>query len=65
MLYYLLTSFSSEVSAFNVFRYLTTRTGGAIITALLFIFVAGPYIISLLKVKQGRGQPIRSDGLSL
>ena len=62
MLYYLLTSLTSEVSAFNVFRYLTTRTGGAILTALLFAFIFGPKIISLLKVKQGKGQPIRSDG---
>ena len=62
MLYYLLTSLTSEVSAFNVFRYLTTRTSGALLTALLFAFVFGPKIISLLKVKQGRGQPIRSDG---
>jgi phospho-N-acetylmuramoyl-pentapeptide-transferase len=62
MLYYLLTSLTDDVSAFNVFRYLTTRTGGAILTALFFIFVFGPRIIALLKVKQGRGQPIRSDG---
>ncbi len=62
MLYYLFTSFSSDVPALNAFRYLTTRSGGAILTALLFIFVFGPRIISLLKVKQGRGQPIRSDG---
>jgi phospho-N-acetylmuramoyl-pentapeptide-transferase len=62
MLYYLLTSLTDDVSAFNVFRYLTTRIGGAILTALFFIFVFGPRIIALLKVKQGRGQPIRSDG---
>jgi phospho-N-acetylmuramoyl-pentapeptide-transferase len=62
MLFYLLTSLTDEFSAFNVFRYLTTRTGGAILTALLFVFLFGPGIISLLKVKQGRGQPIRSDG---
>ncbi len=62
MLYYLVLKLTSEVSAFNAFRYLTTRTGGAILTALLFIFVFGPKIISLLKVKQGRGQPIRTDG---
>ena len=62
MLYYLLTSLTDDVSAFNVFRYLTTRTGGAILTALFFIFAFGPRIIALLKVKQGRGQPIRSDG---
>ncbi len=62
MLYFLLTSLTDEFSPFNVFRYQTTRTGSAILTALLFIFLFGPGIISLLKVKQGRGQPIRSDG---
>ena len=62
MLYYLLVKLTSEFSAFNAFRYLTTRTGGAILTALLFIFVFGPKIIALLKVKQGKGQPIRTDG---
>ncbi len=62
MLYYLLLKLTTEVSAFNVFRYLTTRTGMAVLTALLVIFVFGPKIISLLKVKQGRGQPIRTDG---
>ena len=62
MLYYLLIKLTSEFSAFNVFRYLTTRTGMAIMTALLFIFVFGPKIIALLKVKQGKGQPIRLDG---
>ena len=62
MLFYLLTSLTDEVSIFNVFRYQTTRTGAAVLTALLFVFLFGPRIISLLKVKQGRGQPIRSDG---
>ncbi len=62
MLYYLLKSLTDDVSAFNVFRYLTTRSSGAILTALFFIFVFGPKIIALLKIKQGRGQPIRSDG---
>src|ERR1700712_5145002 len=62
MLYLLLVKLTSEVSALNVFRYLTTRTGMAILTALFVIFVAGPKIISLLKVKQGKGQPIRTDG---
>src|SRR5689334_5387215 len=62
MLFLLLTSLTDEFSPFNVFRYQTTRTGAAILTALLFVFLFGPKIISLLKVKQGRGQPIRSDG---
>lgn len=62
MLYYLLTLLSPEIQALNPFRYQSTRTGGAVLTALLFIFVFGPRIISLLKVKQGKGQPIRTDG---
>ena len=62
MLYYLLLKLTTEVSALNAFRYLTTRTGMAIFTALLFIFVLGPKIIALLKIKQGKGQPIRTDG---
>jgi phospho-N-acetylmuramoyl-pentapeptide-transferase len=62
MLYHLMVSLSDQVSALNVFRYLTFRTGGAIMTALLFVFLFGPGLISLLRLKQGRGQPIRSDG---
>ena len=62
MLYYLLLKLTTEIGALNVFRYLTTRTSMAVLTALLVIFFAGPKIISLLKVKQGRGQPIRLDG---
>lgn len=57
-----LTVFSDQISAFNVFRYITFRTGGAIFTALLFVMMFGPAIIDLLRVKQGKGQPIREDG---
>ena len=46
----------------NVFRYITFRTGGAMGTALIFVMFFGPKIISALRVKQGRGQPIREDG---
>jgi phospho-N-acetylmuramoyl-pentapeptide-transferase len=62
MLYQLLSGLADEVSALNVFRYITFRTGGAIVTALLFVMLFGPWLISLLRLKQGRGQPIRSDG---
>ena len=48
--------------AFNVFRYITFRTGGAVVTAPLFVFLFGPAIISTLRLKQGKGQPIRTDG---
>jgi phospho-N-acetylmuramoyl-pentapeptide-transferase len=62
MLYHLMVSLSDQVSALNVFRYITFRTGGAVMTALLFVFLFGPGLISMLRLKQGRGQPIRIDG---
>src|ERR1700674_4650935 len=59
---YALVSFSDQLGPLNVFRYITFRTGGAIMTALLFVFLFGPAIIDLLRLKQGKGQPIREDG---
>ena len=59
---YELTNFSELLNALNVFRYITFRTGGAIMTALLFVFLFGPAIIDMLRLKQGKGQPIRDDG---
>ena len=59
---YELVSLSDHIGALNVFRYITFRTGGAIMTALLFVFLFGPMIIDLLRVRQGKGQPIREDG---
>ena len=61
-MFYWLTEFSDKVSFLNVFRYITFRTGGAVITALLFVFMFGPMIIDRLRLFQGKGQPIRSDG---
>ena len=51
-----------DVQIFNVFRYITFRTGAATMTALLFVFLFGPGIIQALRLKQGKGQPIRADG---
>ena len=59
---YVLVTFSDQIGPLNVFRYITFRTGGAIMTALLFVFLFGPAIIDLLRIKQGKGQPIREDG---
>jgi phospho-N-acetylmuramoyl-pentapeptide-transferase len=61
MLYWL-SSLAGELSVFNIFRYITFRTGGALITALLFVFLFGPAIIRSLRIRQGKGQPIRRDG---
>src|SRR4249920_2770854 len=46
----------------NVFRYITFRTGGAMVTGALFVFLFGPWIIDHLRLRQGKGQPIRTDG---
>jgi phospho-N-acetylmuramoyl-pentapeptide-transferase len=59
---YWLSSFSDSFSALNVFRYITFRAGGAVLTALVFVFLFGPMIIEKLRLTQGKGQPIRADG---
>ena len=59
---YELVQFSDLIGPLNVFRYITFRTGGAIMTALLFVFLFGPAMIDILRIKQGKGQPIREDG---
>jgi phospho-N-acetylmuramoyl-pentapeptide-transferase len=57
-----LADFSHLFSPFNLFRYLTFRTIGAAGSGLFFVFFFGPAIISALRLKQGKGQPIRVDG---
>lgn len=57
-----LTQFSDQFPLLNVFRYITFRTGAATMTSMLFVFLIGPHIIDALRVRQGRGQPIRADG---
>ena len=46
----------------NLVRYLSFRAGGASATALLIGLLLGPKLISYLRVRQGKGQPIRADG---
>ena len=58
----LLAEFSQYLTVLNVFRYITFRVVGATATALLFVFMFGPAIIDTLRLKQGKGQPIRDDG---
>ena len=62
MLYNLLAPYADQFGAFNLFRYITFRTGGAIVTSLMVCFIFGPGVIRWLKSKQGSGQPIRTDG---
>ena len=46
----------------NLIRYLSFRTGGAVATALIIGLLIGPKFIGWLRVRQGKGQPIRDDG---
>ncbi len=57
-----LTDFSHTFGVLNLFRYLTFRSLGAAATGLFLVFFFGPTIISSLRLKQGKGQPIRADG---
>ena len=63
MLYYLsLLTQTEELAFFRLFKYLTFRSGAAVVTALMIAFLINPMLIRWLKVKQGKGQPIRADG---
>ena len=46
----------------NLIRYISFRAGGAVATALLIGLLIGPKFIGWLRVRQGKGQPIRDDG---
>ncbi|MET0194334.1 MAG: phospho-N-acetylmuramoyl-pentapeptide-transferase [Hyphomicrobiaceae bacterium] len=46
----------------NLFRYQTFRSGAALMTALVIGLIIGPKFINMLRVRQGKGQPIRADG---
>ena len=57
-----LSAFADQIPVLNLFRYITFRTGGAMITALVISFILGPILIEWLKKHQQGGQPIRDDG---
>ena len=48
--------------ALNLIRYISFRAGAASATALVIGLLLGPAFISWLRVRQGKGQPIRADG---
>ncbi len=59
---YFLEQFGDGFGVFNIFRYITFRTGGAVVTAMFLVLLFGPGTISRLAKLQGNGQPIREDG---
>ena len=62
MLYEWLTRYADDFQLFNLFNYITFRVGAALMTSMLIAFILGPKMITLLRAKQGKGQPIREDG---
>ena len=61
MLYWLLVPLADEHIFFNLFRYITFRAAGSMVTASLFAFVFGPRVIRWLRVLRF-GQVVRTDG---
>jgi phospho-N-acetylmuramoyl-pentapeptide-transferase len=62
MLYHLLVPLADVFGPLNIFRYLTFRSIGAFLTALVLSFIIGGWLIQWLRSKQKTGQPIRDDG---
>jgi phospho-N-acetylmuramoyl-pentapeptide-transferase len=54
--------FADQFILFNLFRYITFRSGAACLTALVVTLLIGPMFIRWLKRVQNGGQPIRPDG---
>jgi len=65
MFYWLYLTFASTgyVPILNLLKYQTTRTGLAIVTAQLVVVLLGSRFIRWMKAKQGKGQPIRAEGI--
>ena len=61
MLYWLASLLEFE-GLFNLVRYQTFRAGATLMTALVIGLIIGPRFINMLRVRQGKGQPIREDG---
>tara|TARA_A100001391_G_scaffold114330_2_gene77201 strand:- start:19843 stop:20913 length:1071 start_codon:yes stop_codon:yes gene_type:complete len=61
MLYFLAGLFEFE-GLWNLVRYQTFRAGATMMTALVIGLIIGPRFIAMLRVRQGKGQPIRADG---
>jgi phospho-N-acetylmuramoyl-pentapeptide-transferase len=62
MLLDLLYPLANDVGWLRLFGFLTFRSGGAVMTALIVSFLLGRPVINWLKSRQGEGQPIRDDG---
>jgi len=59
---YLIADHLGFPGVLNLIRYITFRAGAAAMTALFIGLIIGPRFIGWLRIKQGKGQPIRADG---
>jgi len=59
---YLAETYTQYFTFFNLFNYISFRTGAAILTSLFFSLIFGEMIIKFLSTIQPIGQPIRLDG---
>lgn len=59
---YLIAEWLGFEGVLNLIRYQTFRAGATLMTALVIGLIIGPRLINLLRVRQGKGQPIREDG---
>lgn len=59
---YLIAEWLNFEGVFNLIRYQTFRSGATLMTALVIGLIIGPRFINMLRVRQGKGQPIRADG---
>lgn len=59
---YLIAEWLGFEGLFNLVRYQTFRAGATLMTALVIGLIIGPKFIAMLRVRQGKGQPIREDG---
>ncbi len=62
LLYEHLTARHIDIPGLNLLRYLTFRGGMAVATSQLVVVAMGSRFIRWMRARQGRGQPIRSDG---
>jgi len=63
MLFSLFSNLVDTFSFFNVFKYLTVRTGLSMFTSMIVVFIVGNPLINYFSVKQIHN-PIRDDGPS-
>ena len=64
LLYLRLAEHHHYVPVLNLLKYLTFRTGMSVVTAQIIVVAMGSRFIRWMQAKQGRGQPIRADGIA-